>query len=201
MTHQVSRRVFLTGVGGGGVAASLVWGVRELAVRGPGLRADHRVIGEGSTYAEYDGWLVTIADRDRLSRALVYGRGWHRREANEETTWRWTQQVATLSFPDPQADVMLHLVCRGRLGLFADAPRVAKVSVGSHVLHSFVVDVAGRQRISIRLPATELRRESTVEIQIAVDRTFVPAEHGANTGDTRELGVAVYDAHIERAPS
>ena len=40
-----------------------------------------------------------------------------------------------------------------------------------------------------------------VEVQIAVDRPFVPANVSPGSEDTRELGIRVYRAAVERLPN
>ena len=46
------------------------------------------------------------------------------------------------------------------------------------------------------LPAAALGTEDTVEMQIAVDRTFVPATLSSGGLDGRELGIQVYRAFV-----
>jgi hypothetical protein len=50
----------------------------------------------------------------------------------------------------------------------------------------------------IQLPATLLGSNDSVEITIAVDETFVPADVPAlRSSDSRELGIRVFRAYVE----
>ena len=76
---------------------SIVWGVSELGL--PFFEP-----GDGSpiaatldAHAEYDGWLVTTEDKVRLF-LFEFTDGWYAQETADGSSWRWTQQTATLSF-------------------------------------------------------------------------------------------------------
>ena len=126
---------------------------------------------------------------------LAYTSGWYPKETAPESTGRWTHQTATLSFFNPQADATFSLDYAAR------APQTVTVSVGDQLLQSFVADASGRRRHHrIPLPATALGNGDRAKIQITVDRTFVPANLIAGSRDTRELGIKVYHAAVERDP-
>ena len=95
----------------------------------------------------------------------------------------------------------LSLEYAARPNVFADAPQVVTVSLGDQVLQSFVAEAAGRHRLRIPLSADALGNEDIAEIQITVDRTFVPANLLVDSRDARELGIQVYHAAVERDPS
>ena len=63
----------------------------------------------------------------------------------------------------------------------------------------FASDAPGRQQTNVLLPATLLGARDRVEVHIAVDRPFVPANLIADSQDTRELGIQVYRATVERS--
>ena len=67
------------------------------------------------------------------------------------------------------------------------------------MVHSFV-PAAGRQQTNVPLPTAILGEQDRVDIRIAVDRPFVPADATEGSGDTRELGIQVYRATVERSP-
>ena len=100
MTHQFSRRVFLTGIGGGAVSASLVWGVRE-SVRRPQPPGDHAVLAACCAYAEHDGWLVTTEDKAHLRHAVIYRSGWHRLEMSRTRAWPLDRPIRHAVLPEP----------------------------------------------------------------------------------------------------
>ena len=130
---------------------------------------------------------------------LTYTSGWHPPEfdaTTPETTWHWTQQTATLSFANPHADAAVYIDYSARPDLFAGAPQTVTIRVGDQVLQSFVADAAGRRLRRIPLTTTVLSAADSVEMQIAVDRTFVPATLPAGGRDRRDLGIQVYHAFV-----
>ena len=129
----------------------------------------------------------------------IYTSGWHPAESDAtapESTWRWTRRTATLSFANPNADAAFYLDYAARPDVFADGPQTVTVSAGDQVLQSFLADAAGRRLRRVSLPAEVLGSGDTTEIQIAVDRTFVPAVQPAGGGDERELGIQVHHAFV-----
>ena len=129
----------------------------------------------------------------------IYTSGWHPAESDAtapESTWRWTRQTATLSFANPNADAAFYLDYAARPDVFADGPQTVTVSAGDQVLQSFLADAAGRRLRRVSLPAEVLGSGDMAEIQIAVDRTFVPATQPAGGGDERELGIQVHHAFV-----
>ena len=197
MTRRISRRTFVMGFGGGAASASLVWGLWGFRRWPQTPGEEHPVIARCCAYAEYDGWLVTTEDKRRLPLIIVltYTSGWYRKETGGETPGRWTHQAATLSFLNPQANATFSLDYAAR------AKQTVTVSVGGQLLQSFVTDASGRRRCRrILLPAAVLGNGDRAEIQITVDRTFVPANLIVGSRDARELGIKVYHAAVERDP-
>ena len=188
----------MIGIGGGAASASLVWGLWGFTRWPRTSGKEHPIIAGCCAYADYDGWLVTTMDKRRLPRlpfALAYTSGWYPEETTPESTGRWTHQTATLSFLNPQADATFSLDYAARV------PQAVTVSVGDQLLQSFVADASGRRRRQrIPLPAAALGNRDRAEIQITVDRTFVPANLIAGSRDVRELGIKVYHAAVERDP-
>ena len=130
---------------------------------------------------------------------LMYISGWHAVESDTstpESTWRWTQQTATLSFANPHADAAIYIDYSARPDLVAGAPQTVSVSVGDQTLQSFMADGTGRHIRRIPLSQAVLGSRDRVEMQIAVDRTFVPAARPAGGRDERELGIQVYHVFV-----
>ena len=130
---------------------------------------------------------------------LAYTSGWHPPESDAtvpESTWRWTRQTATLSFANPNGDAAFYLDYAARPNVFAEGPQTVTVSIGDQVLQSFAAQAAGRRLRRIPLDAAALGTGDRVEIQIAVDRTFVPATLPSEGRDERELGIQVYHAFV-----
>ena len=129
----------------------------------------------------------------------VYTSGWHLPEFDPtipELTWNWTQQTATLSFANPNADAVFYLDYTARPDVFADGPQTVTVRTSEQVLETFEADVDGQRLHGILLPLAALGTGDRVEIQIAVDRTFVPASLPAGGPDRRTLGIQVYRAFV-----
>ena len=81
------------------------------------------------------GSLELNASEDDVARLaaqpLVYTSGWHPVESDAtlpESTWQWTQQTATLSFANPNADAAFYLDYTARPDLVTGAPQTVTVS-------------------------------------------------------------------------
>lgn len=128
---------------------------------------------------------------------LVYGEGWHDQEvspANALEEWRWTKKEARVSFRNPQRDVLIYLDADGRTDMF-DAPPQVSLRVGGQVVDTFALKDNARFLRRARVPASALGTGEMVDLTIAIDKTFVPADHGA--ADRRELGLRVYHLFAE----
>jgi hypothetical protein len=66
MTFTLSRRGFLAGFAGGAASTSLVWGAWKLSPWTPAA-TDAYPVTPCCTYVDYNGWLLTRADKDRLT--------------------------------------------------------------------------------------------------------------------------------------
>ena len=178
MGHRISRRTFAIGIGTGAAAAALFLTTRESILLPIGMSEEDHPLADGCCmYSEYEGWLVTTADKRRLVfRRVDYDSGWYSIEENSGTHSRWTHQDASLSVVNPRAAATFFLDYSAHSHVFSDAPRVVTVSVGDKVLASFVADVQGRHVVRIPLLAGMLGDRNMAKIRIAVDRTFVPAD-------------------------
>ena len=127
-----------------------------------------------------------------LHRKPISGNGWYPEETAAGSTWRWTGETASLSFRESTEDAALYLDYAARPDLVAGAPQVVTISVGDLVLQSFVADESDRRLLRIPLPPTATANGDWTEIQIRVDRTFVPANAITGSQDARELGIQVY---------
>ena len=132
---------------------------------------------------------------------LVYEEGWHQVEFDvfDRSTWRWTTGRAVLSFRNPRQDVRLELGVQGRPDLF-EQPQRLSIVVAERTLDEVTVDTTERIRLDHVFSAADLGGNDVVRLELLVDRTFRPADSVASSGDTRELGVRVFDAFIEPLP-
>ena len=130
---------------------------------------------------------------------MIYTSGWHPPETDAtapESTWHWTRHTATLSVVNPNADAVFYLDYSARPDLIAGAPQTVTFRAGNQVLQSFVAGTAGRRLRRILLPSAALGTGDRVEIQIAVNRTFVSTTRNAGEPDGRDLGIQVFHAFI-----
>ena len=197
-TRGFSRRTFLLGMAAGAASMSMVWRVSELRLPFLGSGYESAVTATRDTLVEYDGWLLTAEEKARLV-LVEFADGWHNTETAGGSSWRWTRQVATLAFPNPRTGVVLDLDYNAPANLFRESPRTLTISVGDRVLRTVALDSHGRRQINVLLPAPMFGRQDRAEVRIAVDRTIVPANLNPDSRDTRELGIQVYRAVIERS--
>lgn len=130
---------------------------------------------------------------------LVRGGGWHPVEFaadNPTREWEWTEKVATLTFQNPKQDLTFYLESDARPDAFEE-PQQVTVRVGGTVVAQFAADQSVSILRRMDIPAALLGTDDRTEIQIEVDKTFVPAERPSGSADTRALGLRVYHAHVE----
>lgn len=70
MGVQLSRRAFIGAVGGGllAIASASIWKGACRLNRGPG----EAIPAESQTYADFDGWIVTADDKQRMARSQLF---------------------------------------------------------------------------------------------------------------------------------
>lgn len=132
------------------------------------------------------------------SSLVVFKEGWHATEQAEGSgrEWQWSKGSGTLAFRNPKRNATLYLEV-DRPGGFAEAQTVT-VRIGEAVVDTFPLHSGETLLRRIALGQAQLGDGEATEVQIAVDRTFVPASlPGASSGDARELGVRVFRAFVE----
>ena len=129
---------------------------------------------------------------------VVFSNGWYDPEGTPDAggpEWRWSKKAGTLSFRNPKRDVLLFLDADQPVPL--PEPRRAEVHLGSAVIDSFALTDNQRELRRVNIAAGQLGHDDTVEVTIAVDRTFVPkALPRLASADPRELGIRVFHAYI-----
>jgi hypothetical protein len=133
---------------------------------------------------------------------VVFKDGWHPAEVAEQNAaveWQWTKRVGTLAFKNPKKDCVFYLDVDHPAGVFPEAQQV-DVSVAGERVDQFTLAAGDRTLKKIPLKATQFGSGDTVEVQIAVDKTYVPATlNVGNNKDPRELGVRVFHAFVQPA--
>jgi hypothetical protein len=131
----------------------------------------------------------------------VFKDGWHMAEAaahDPSIEWQWTKQQATLAFRNPKKDAMFYFEVDSP-GKELHGPQQVSVNLGSQTVESFTIQPDEPAALhKITLPGTLMGDNDLTELQIAVDKTFIPAVVTNGTSkDPRELGVRVYHAFID----
>ena len=129
---------------------------------------------------------------------LVYDDGWHRPEFGESWSneWRWTTGRAVLSLRNPGTDASFAIDLEGRPDMFEGQQTVSLV-VDDRVVEEIVLETNERVYVEQFLSAADLGTSEIVNLELHVEPTFVPTEHGVSSEDTRELGVRVFYTFFE----
>jgi hypothetical protein len=135
---------------------------------------------------------------------VVFRDGFHPVEVAEHSScsaveWQWTKKTATIVFKNPKKDATLFLEVDNPGSVFYENQQV-QVSLGGQPIHSFAVTPKQQILEKIPLTASQLGTADMVELQLDVDKTFVPALLPASSiKDPRELGVRVFHAFVQPA--
>lgn len=133
---------------------------------------------------------------------VVFKEGWHPAEGADHDTsveWQWTKKDATLTFKNPKKDSTLFLESDNPGSVFHENQQV-QLSIGGQTVAQYTVMPGPSVIRKIPLSAAQLGAGDNVELQISVDKTFVPALiPGSNSKDPRELGIRVFHAFIQPA--
>ena len=131
---------------------------------------------------------------------VVFKEGWHETEVAEEATgleWQWSKKTATLAFRNPMRDVLLFLQCDQPVHDIGEPQRV-ELRIGDKVIDQFALPPGPRELRKVDLTAAQLGAGETVEVTVAVDKSFVPATiTQLKSSDTRELGIRVFRAYVQ----
>ena len=131
---------------------------------------------------------------------VVFKDGWHETEVAEEATgveWQWSKKNATLAFRNPVRDALFYFQCDQPVAGLGD-PTHVELRIGSNVIDSFALPPGPRELRKVDLTKAQLGDGETVEITVAVDKTFVPATiTQLRSTDSRELGIRVFRAYVQ----
>jgi hypothetical protein len=130
----------------------------------------------------------------------VFKDGWHpaeQAEHNATVEWQWTKKNATLVFKNPKKDVLFYFDVDNPGSVFKDTQQV-RLTIGGQPIDDFSIAPGQPLLRKIPIKAAQLGADDMVELQIAVDKTFVPSLLPAsNSKDPRELGIRVFHAYID----
>ena len=166
-------------------------------------------------YSRTSGERLPLAGEDRGMRAyrvarfnmtlqsentfVIFKDGWHETEVGQDggLEWQWSKREGTIAFRNPKRDSVLLLQADQAVNALPQ-PQQVEVRLGPTVVDTFALPVGNRELRRIELPATLLGGAETIELTIAVDQTFVPAEvPSLRSSDSRQLGVRVFRAYVE----
>jgi hypothetical protein len=123
--------------------------------------------------------------------------GWHPAEVADRIEWQWTQKTATLAFKNPGKDVVFYLDVDNPGTSLKERQQVT-VKAGGQPAAQFEVEPGKRTLQKVPLTTAQLGDGEMAEIEIDVDKTFVPALiEGSTNKDARELGVRVFHAFVD----
>jgi hypothetical protein len=142
--------------------------------------------------------LALLPQTDNLF--TVFKDGWHPAETNPQDPgmeWQWTKQQATLAFKNPKKDATFYFDVDSP-GVNMHQAQQVTVTLGGQTVETFTMPPDQRSLHRIKLPAALMGDQDLSELQISVDKTFVPAVVTAGASkDPRELGVRVFHAFID----
>jgi len=131
---------------------------------------------------------------------VVFKEGWHPAEGadhNAAVEWQWTKKDATLTFKNPRKDSTLYFDTDNPGSVFHES-QVVQLSIGGQPIAQFTITPGQQVLKKIPLTVAQMGGGDNVELQISVDKTFVPAlMPGANSKDPRELGIRVFHAFVQ----
>jgi len=128
---------------------------------------------------------------------VVFKSGWHQTEVEAVgTEWQWSRKEGVLSFRNPKRDAQL--LFDADQPVKTAEPQTVQLRIGPAVVDSFVLRPGDRVLRRVNLGAAELGAADTVDMTVAVDRTFVPASiPELKSRDTRVLGIRVFHAYVQ----
>ena len=139
--------------------------------------------------------------REDLSGQPVRVEGWHGKESpNPEQSWYWMERRSVSAFDNPRGPAILHLRIHCPVGEVGGAQTVT-ISVGDTEVTTLEVTDATPFTERIEVPASVMGDGDWIELTIAVDKWFVPAELDPESQDKRELGLQVFGLYMARASS
>ena len=130
----------------------------------------------------------------------VYKDGWQAAESaanNPSIAWQWTKGEATLAFKNPKKDAVLYFEVDSPQPDLHPAQQVT-LAMGGQMVEQFTLAPDTRVLRKIALPAAGMGAADMAELQITVDKPFVPNEvNPAGSKDARQLGVRVFHAYVD----
>jgi hypothetical protein len=127
----------------------------------------------------------------------IYQEGWHPVEGATANGvgWHWTKKEGVFAVKNPKKDTVFYLDVDNPSSLFS-MPQQVTVSAGGATIDQFTVMATQPVLRKIPISAAVWGSADTVQLRVAVDRTFVPDTLSPEAKDPRELGIRVLHAAI-----
>lgn len=155
--------------------------------------------GEGGGQRSYKvAHMQLLPQTDNLF--TVFKDGWHPSENaphDQSLEWQWTKQQATLAFKNPKKDALFYFDVDSP-GKELHGTQQVSINLGGQTVQTLTLQPDVRDLYKINLPGALMGDNDLAELQIVVDKTFVPSiVTGGVSKDPRELGVRVFHAFID----
>jgi len=159
-----------------------------------------RVPMTGETKGQRSYQVATLNLRTQTDNLyVIFKDGWHETEVGDEGAgieWQWSKKDATLAFRNPMRDVTFYFQCDQPVRALEE-PQHVELKIGPNVIDSFTLLPGPRELRKINIPRAQLGDAEAVEVTVAVDKTFVPANvPQLKSTDSRELGIRVFRAYV-----
>jgi len=131
---------------------------------------------------------------------VIFKDGWQETEtadAGSGIEWQWSKKDATLAFRNPMRDVTFYFQCDQPVLEGIGEPQHVELRIGPTVIDSFTLSPGQRELRKFNVAKAQLGDSETVEVSVAVDKSFVPATiTQLRSSDSRELGIRVFRAYV-----
>jgi hypothetical protein len=171
----------------------------EIGMYAPNEKLRVPMAGPGITDTGHRSYNIAkfqlLAQTDGIQ--TIYQDGWHPVEGATANGvgWHWTKKEGVFAVRNPKKDAVFYLDVDNPSALF-NMPQQITVSAGSVMIDQFTVTPTQGVLRKIPISAAAWGGADTVQLKVAVDRTFVPDALSPSAKDPRELGIRVLHAAI-----
>jgi len=143
----------------------------------------------------------TVADieiiGEELDKEPIFKEGWYEPEFTTNgrvVEWTWTMKEAEVAFLNPGRDAVLYLYAHSPT-LELGVEQNIIIELNGKEIHSFTIGSSQDFLKKIKIEQSLWGEKKWADVKIIADKTFVPSTDGLH-GDTRELGIKVYNFYL-----